>query len=159
MATYIRYQGNRSDGYRPNDEFYTPAWIFEKLAIEFDVDVASPKGGVSWIPKKSYYTKQDDGLNQSWVGNVWMNPPFSQSKPWVAKFIEHGHGIALLPASKARWFRELWEVIDGMVWLPYDLKFIYQHQTTNGIFMPTGLFALGLDNVEALKRLDLGKVR
>lgn len=159
MATYTRYQGNRSDGYRPNDEFYTPAWIFERLGLTFDLDVAAPEGGVDWIPKRGYFTKEIDGLSQQWHGRVWMNPPFSQSKPWVKKFIDHGNGIALLPASKARWFTELWQVMSGMVWLPYDLKFIYQHQTTNGIFMPTGLFAMGEDNKQALERLELGKVR
>lgn len=159
MATYIRYQGNRANDYRPNDEFYTPAWIFERLDITFDLDVASPEGGVEWIPKHAYYTKEMDGLSLEWHGRVWMNPPFSQSKPWVSKFIAHGNGIALLPASKAKWFTELWQVMSGMVWLPYDLKFIYEHQTTNGIFMPTGLFAMGEANCEALQRLGLGKVR
>lgn len=159
MATYTRYQGNRSDDYRPNDEFYTPAWIFEKMNIEFDIDVAAPKGGVEWIPAKKHFTKNDDGLSQEWSGTVWMNPPFSQSKPWVKKFMEHKNGIALLPASKARWFKELWDDIDGIAWLPYDLKFIYRHQTINGIFMPTGLFAYGKKQVDALKRLEMGKVR
>ena len=154
-----KYQGNRSANYRPNDEFYTPAWVFERLDIEFDIDVAAPVGGVSWIPAKKTYAKADDGLAQDWHGNVFMNPPFSESKRWVKKFIDHGQGIALLPASKARWFVELWQQFDGMVWLPYDTKFVYQHQTTNGIFMPTGLFAFGNKNVKALNRLELGKVR
>jgi hypothetical protein len=159
MATYVRYQGNRSDDYRPNDEFYTPAWIFEKMGVIFDIDVAAPNDGVEWIPSKKYFTKEDDGLSQEWFGNVWMNPPFSKSKPWVQKFMSHHNGIALLPASKARWFTELWNTMDGMVWLPYDLKFIYKHQVTNGIFMPTGLFAFGKENVAALNKLGLGKVR
>ena len=159
MAKYIKLQGNRSDGYKPNDEFYTPAWIFEKLNLEFDLDVAAPENGIDWIPAKNHYSKMDDGLAKDWNGRVWMNPPFSQSKPWVRKFTNHANGIALLPTSKAKWFKELWDVCDGIAMLPYDLKFIYQHQTTNGIFMPTGLFAFGQDNVEALKRLDVGRIR
>jgi hypothetical protein len=33
-----------------SDDYYTPPWIFEKLAITFDLDVASPTGGCHWIP-------------------------------------------------------------------------------------------------------------
>jgi phage N-6-adenine-methyltransferase len=159
MATYIRYQGNRGDDYKPNDEFYTPAWIFEKMNLVFDIDVAAPVNGVEWIPSKKYFTKDDDGLNQTWKGNVWMNPPFSQSKVWVHKFMDHRQGIALLPTSKAKWFKEIWDEVDGIAMLPYDLKFIYKHQVMNGIFMPTGLFAFGKDNVKALKNIGIGRVR
>jgi len=33
-----------------SDDYYTPAHIFEALGIEFDLDVASPEGGIPWIP-------------------------------------------------------------------------------------------------------------
>jgi hypothetical protein len=153
----MRYMGNRRADYRPNDEFYTPADIFIKLDVGFDLDVAAPKGGVSWIPADHYYDKAIDGLSQKWYGNIWMNPPFSQSKAWVARFIEHRNGIALLPASKARWFQELWREDVAMTLLPYDLKFVYEHQTTNGIFMPCFLVAFGKANKEALEKV--GHVR
>lgn len=159
MADYKKLQGNRSENYRPNDEYYTPGWIFEKLELEFEVDVAAPVGGIPWIPALKSYSKEDDGLAQDWSGRVFMNPPFSQSKPWVEKFIEHRNGIALLPASKAKWFKLICDEIDGMVWLPSTMKFVYNFEKSNNIFMPTGLFAFGEENVEALKRLDIGKVR
>jgi hypothetical protein len=154
-----KYQGNRDPNYKPNDEFYTPSWVFEKLNTEFEIDVAAPDGGVSWINSKRYFTKEMDGLAQHWVGKVWMNPPFSQSKIWVHKFIDHGNGIALLPTSKAKWFQEIWQIVDGVVVLPYNLKFVYKHQTTNGIFMPTCLFALGKDNKTILENAKIGRVR
>ena len=153
----MRYLGNRRADYRPNDEFYTPADIFIKLDVRFDLDVAAPAGGVNWIPADHYYDKAIDGLSQKWYGNIWMNPPFSQSKAWVARFIEHRNGIALLPASKARWFQELWREDVAMTLLPYDLKFVYEHQTTNGIFMPCFLVAFGKANKEALEKV--GHVR
>ena len=149
----MRYLGNRRADYRPNDEFYTPADIFIKLGVAFELDVAAPAGGVSWIPADHYYDKAIDGLSQKWYGNVWMNPPFSQSKAWVQRFVAHRHGIALLPASKARWFQELWREDAAMTLLPYDLKFVYEHQTTNGIFMPCFLVAFGEENKQALQRV------
>ena len=155
----MKYQGNRNPEYKPNDEFYTPSWIFEKLNTEFDIDVASPNGGISWINAKKYFTKKTNGLNQIWYGRVWMNPPFSQSKIWVNKFVEHNNGIALLPTSKAKWFTQMWSIADGIMVLPYDLKFVYQHQTTNGIFMPTCLFALGKENRAILENSQIGRVR
>ena len=40
-------------------DWWTPPEVFNKLNIEFDLDVASPIGGVEWIPAKKYYTEQD----------------------------------------------------------------------------------------------------
>jgi hypothetical protein len=66
-----------------SNDYYTPKWIFETLDLQFDLDVASPSGGIPHIPAKQYFTQKDDGLAQDWFGRVWMNPPFSKAKPWV----------------------------------------------------------------------------
>jgi hypothetical protein len=29
-----------------SNDYYTPAWIFEKMGLEFDLDVASPPDGI-----------------------------------------------------------------------------------------------------------------
>lgn len=59
------------------DDWYTPAWIFEAMDETFDLDVASPPGGIPWLPCRRYYSLEDDGLAQPWEGFVWCNPPFS----------------------------------------------------------------------------------
>lgn len=57
------------------DEWYTPAWIFEALGCEFDMDVASPGASVvPWIPAKQHITERS--LETEWKGFLWMNPPF-----------------------------------------------------------------------------------
>lgn len=37
-----------------------------------------------------------------------VNPPYSKPGPWVARFLDHGNGVALLPFSNAQWWRSLW---------------------------------------------------
>jgi hypothetical protein len=142
--------------YKPRDEYYTPSWIFEKLSLTFDLDPAHPSFQTN-VPVKQYYTKEDDGLNREWFGRIWMNPPFSESKLWVHKFMAHKNGIALLPFAKSAWMVEIWAHCDGVVPLPYNIRFDYEGKTNGSIFLPTALFAYGNDNIEAIKRI--GRVR
>jgi hypothetical protein len=136
-----------------SDEFYTPAWVFEALDITFDLDVCAPPGGVGWIPAARSYSKDDNALEQPWVGRVWMNPPFSFAAPWVARFISHHHGIALLPLSKSQWALEAWTHADGIAFPGKSLS----EFTQGPIFMPCFLVAMGEECVEAVARV--GKLR
>lgn len=50
-----------------------------------------------------YFTPEQDGLAQSWVGErVWCNPPFSSIEPWVRKAWTSGAELVvmLLPANR-----------------------------------------------------------
>jgi len=67
-----------------NDEQYTPRALFDAMAVEFDLDVAAPKGGIPWIPAKAHYSIEDNALEKPWWGMVWMNPPYSKPSPRVA---------------------------------------------------------------------------
>ena len=107
------------------EEWYTPEWIFDKLNTTFDIDVCAPVGGIPWIPAKNHYSIKDDGLSQKWIGKVWCNPPFSQAGKWMEKFIAHGHGVALCPVSKSKWFYQMSQNPSVKIeFLPPDLKFI-----------------------------------
>ena len=88
-----------------SDERYTPAWIFDDLGCEFDIDVAAPPGGVPWVPAKSYFTAADDGLALPWSGLVWCNPPYSHVTPWADRMMEHRSGWLLAPLAHTRWCR------------------------------------------------------
>ena len=81
-----------------NDEWYTPSWMFRALGVEFDLDPCSPGVPPSSVPAKRHLTKADNGLSAEWSGSVWLNPPFSGKRPWYARLVEHGNGIALMPA-------------------------------------------------------------
>ncbi len=133
---------------RTSDDVYTPAWVFERLGVTFDLDVASPPGGIPWVPAERFYTQADDGLAQPWHGRVWMNPPYSQCTPWVDRFLAHGDGVALLPCAKSRWFWTLWERADGL-----HVSGVFQFVNNVSISYPVIFAAMGDDNVEALQRL------
>ena len=141
------------------DDHYTPAYIFEALNLEFDIDVAAPVGGVPWIPAKNHYSLLDDGLNSAWTGLIWCNPPYSKITPWAHKMLKHGNGIALLPVGKSQWFDLLWKEADAILALPSSLRFIKSDQTVAGIMTTTVLFGFGEVSKKALIDSKLGKVR
>lgn len=148
---------NESHVTNSSDDYYTPKWVFDTLELEFDTDPAQPIGGCSWIPVKQYYTILDDGLQQNWIGRVWLNPPYSKPNDWIERFIDHGNGICLVQFSRAKWFVKLWQMADGITALPHNMKFQTPRDGEKGIFMPVALFAMGEDNVKALTKF--GRVR
>jgi hypothetical protein len=79
-----------------SDAWYTPAWVFDGLGIEFDLDVAAPTDPPEWIPAKARYTVADDGLLQPWHGVVWCNPPYSDPAPWCRRWAKHPDGCLLI---------------------------------------------------------------
>ena len=146
---------------KTSDDHYTPKWVFDKLGLMFDLDVASPPGGIPWIPAKQFFTQKDDGLNQLWHGTVWCNPPYSNSLPWVKKFIEHGDGVALLPVVKSTWFQMLVDnkntkfvlgVEDGR-----DRMDFIKNDKYHCIMFPVMFWAIGQKSIKAIA--NLGNVR
>lgn len=71
------------------DQWSTPQWLFDRLngIFNFDIDVCADETNNKC---EVYYTKEDDGLKQSWGGhNVWCNPPYGRkAKNWVRKAAE-----------------------------------------------------------------------
>jgi len=141
-----------------SNDHYTPKWIFDLLGVEFDLDVASPPGGVSWIPAKKYFTQFDDGLGQIWTGLVWCNPPYSNILPWVHRLNDHRNGIALLPHTKGAWRREIWKHADGIVEWDHLNEIKFLHNGKEKTIMPTTFLAAWGDiGISAIKKV--GRVR
>ena len=134
-----------------SDDYYTPAWMFEAMGLEFDVDVCAPPSGIPWVPCRRFFTKAEDGLSQPWEGRVWMNPPYSQPTPWVRRFIAHGHGVSLTPFAKANWFHELWNAADALV-APGVRG---SHFVGGAISYPVVLAAFGEECVAGISRLGV----
>ncbi len=79
------------------DTWLTPRWVLGQLG-EFDLDPCAARTRDTWVCDNSY-TDLDDGLRRFWKGRVFMNPPFSNTAPWIRKHAHHGNGISLVPAS------------------------------------------------------------
>jgi hypothetical protein len=142
------------------DDHYTPAFIFEALNVQFDMDVCAPAGGVPWIPAKLSLSVIEDGLTTPWQGRIWCNPPYSKITPWAHKLLDHQNAIALLPVGKSLWFDLLWKKADGILTLPSNLRFLRSEgRPPASIMTSTMLFAFGESNREILIKSGLGRVR
>lgn len=108
-----------------SDDWFTPKYIFDALDVTFDLDVAAPVGGPRYVPTSSWFSS--DSLERDWTGFVWMNAPFGARNgldPWLKKFVNHGHGIALVPdRTSAPWFQGYAELMDGILFLSPKVKF------------------------------------
>jgi hypothetical protein len=143
---------------RTSDDYLTPRWVFDTLGLTFDLDVAAPPWDTH-VPAARKLTKADDGLTHPWEGRVWMNPPFSNITPWVARFIEHDNGVCLLPASKSDWLLRLWR--SDASWVFPQSIFRMWAEVPNGadsqVQYMVFFAAFGSECVEAIGRL--GRVR
>jgi len=144
---------------QPN-EHYTPKWVFDKLALKFNLDVAAPidnKG--SHCPADKYYTMLDDGLAHPWFGRVWCNPPFRKASDWANRFMDHNNGVGIFPNSNAYWVDRLWDSELAIVKLPYKTFYERPDGSSKRIMYTTYLIAAGETNITALKYSGIGKLR
>lgn len=71
------------------NEWYTPECYIESARLvmgSIDLDPASSEIANKRVKAKQYFTQNENGLQQGWFGNIWMNPPYAQ--PLIFQFIE-----------------------------------------------------------------------
>ena len=93
-------------------EWGTPQVLFDELHREFDFTL-DPCATDDNAKCKKYFTKEDDGLKQSWAGHrVFMNPPYGrQIKHWLKKAWEESRTgslvVCLIPSrTDTRWWHD-----------------------------------------------------
>ena len=68
------------------DEWATPPSIWRPLSRAVDGFDLDPAAGCEPSPiAAARFTEEDDGLRQSWYGDVWLNPPYSGNDKWLPK--------------------------------------------------------------------------
>jgi len=81
----------------------TPLDLISSIGT-FDLD---PCGLVFHKTAEKIISLPTDGLIEEWNGTVWLNPPYSNPKPFIKKLSEHGSGVALvLNSTDTGWFQE-----------------------------------------------------
>lgn len=144
-----------------NGEWLTPPEILHALG-DFDLDPCAPVVR-PWETASMHYTINDDGLSKDWAGRVWLNPPFGrEAAAWLRKLVQHGNGIALIPArTETRMFYEsVWGIADGICFIKGRPHFHYVdgRSAAANSGAPIALVAYGQVNRLALHRANLGFV-
>lgn len=87
---------------KKSDDWSTPVDFYNKLNTEFNFDFDP-------CPLKS----SEDGLQKDWIGNIFINPPYSNIKAFLEKGLEElkkGNAkilVYLVPArTDTRWFHD-----------------------------------------------------
>lgn len=110
-------------------EWYTPSYILDKVYNVFPVSTDPCSNKDKTVNAGTYYMKDDDGLSQSWFGNVYLNPPYGRAiGRWVTKFLEEWDNgniksaILLMPVkTDTKWWSKLtaelscWCAVSGRV--------------------------------------------
>jgi phage N-6-adenine-methyltransferase len=94
-----------------NSEWATPQSLFDKLNVEFgfELDVCANADNAKC---SRYFTREQDGLSQDWIGVVWMNPPYGRGiEGWMSKALEASRDgatvVALIPSrTNAPWWHD-----------------------------------------------------
>ncbi len=139
-------------------EWYTPAWVFDQLALTFDLDPSSPHDHETAVPAAKKYTVFDDGLKQPWHGRVWLNPPYGpQTAAWMSRMVAHNNGIALVfSRTDAHWCQLAMQRATAMFFLSGRIEFTPGHENKHKrsrCGAGTVLFAFGDDCADALSSM------
>lgn len=141
-------------GIGQSNDWHTPKAVFDALGCRFDLDVAAPNDGPLHTPTSRWYSR--GSLEQDWTGFVWMNPPFGSRNglmPWLAKFFDHGNGIALTPdRTSAPWFHYAWRRADAVMFTRKTPFLLPCGSKAGSPAFGTALWASGQTAVDALKR-------
>jgi len=106
------------DDYDGNS-WYTPTEVMvavREVLGNIDLDPASCETANEHVGADKFFTAEDNGLEQDWFGNVWLNPPYSY--PAIEHFCkkaisEYREGkinqciILVNNCTDAKWFMEL----------------------------------------------------
>lgn len=122
-------------------EWYTPPEIIEMVVDclgVIDLDPCANPQEIKTVPSLKYFDASSNGLDQSWRGRVFLNPPFSGTGQWVSKLQQEiwagntTEAILLCLASvETRWFQ--WLAAQPLC-LP-NKRINYMYETETGVLL------------------------
>jgi len=143
------------------DTWLTPRYVLGQLG-HFDLDPCAAEQNPSWVGADRIFTVADDGLRRGWFGRVFMNPPFSNTEPWLRRHAQHGNGISLVPASvdSRVWRQVVWKQALAILLLHGRMRFCNPDgsNTTGRPLRSVALIAWHRDDVLMLEESTLAGV-
>ena len=118
------------------NEWYTPPDIIERARLvmgTIDCDPASSEIANETVQADTFFTIDDDGLSQTWMGNVWLNPPYAQ--PAIAEFAEavsvkYESGeitracVLVNNATETNWFQRMLRTCTAVCFIKGRIRFL-----------------------------------
>lgn len=116
-----------------NNEWYTPAELIEAARSamgSIDVDPASNDVAQKVVKAGTYDTAETNGLDKTWTGNVWMNPPYASDL--IGKFVDkliaerqnYRQAIVLVNnATETEWFNKIISISSAVCFPKSRVKF------------------------------------
>jgi hypothetical protein len=143
-----------------SQEWYTPPWIIDlarSVMGEITTDPASADLPQTWIKAETFYTAKQNGLGLPWRGNLWLNPPFEDTKLWVTEAAVAFHTgaikqavILVNSAHGYNWYEALW-VAFPVCCLRERLRFVNEQGIAGGQAKKGQTLVYMGPNVEAFK--------
>lgn len=152
------------------NEWYTPAHIVEaarRVMGSIDTDPASSDMANKTVQASTYYTAETNGLDKTWTGNVWMNPPYSNGL--MEKFINklemerpnYTQAIVIVNnATETGWFSTLAGLSSCVCFLKGRTRFIRPNEDDKGAPLQGQVILYIGENVDSFvfEFFKLGKV-
>lgn len=102
---------------KSRQDYGTPPALIVAVARRFGPIVHDLAATPVNAKARSFYTEQDDAFTKDWagehpIGNLWLNPPFSNIGPWAERCKTQSDGrlgyiLFLVPASVgSNWFMD-----------------------------------------------------
>jgi len=148
---------HRAQGTGEN-EWYTPKEYIEsarRVMGSIDMDPATSDQANSVVRASKFYTKEDNGLEQPWSGNIWLNPPYSQ--PAISEFAnkmveEWGSGnvesaiVLTHNYTDTRWFHALASSCNAICFTKGRIGFVNQQGEKAAPTQGQAFFFFGKDS-------------
>lgn len=76
-----------------NNNWETPQKYIESARVvmgSIDIDPASNDNAQKTVKAATFFTEENSGLEQDWIGNVWLNPPFGRglARPFMSRLVQ-----------------------------------------------------------------------